>query len=121
MTNQPLRLEFNFYGDVPSITTYLTWGIHKELSEVLLKDDNFLALFSNPEVANEVLKICLAVRDQYGRKISDFEFIDMIDMLSMSTNLELIFKYFEDFFFQNQQRMLGITQKMKSLQAPTNT
>lgn len=121
MTNEPPKLVFNFYDNLPSSTVYLTWGLHKELSEVLLKDDNLFNLFTDTKISDTVLSICLAIRDQYGRKIGEFEFMDNLAMDSISTNLEIIFKYFEDFFFQNQLRMAQVAEKMKSLQSSTNT
>ena len=121
MTDQPLRLEFNFYDNIPSQVVFITWGIHKELAEILLKEDNLFNLFSNTAISDSVLDICLAIRDQYGRKLTSFEYLDALTMESISSNLEQIFNYFEDFFFQNQLRMQRVSEKMKSLQHPMNT
>lgn len=121
MTKPPIKLSFEFCDDIAPQVVFITWGIHKELSEILLKDDNLFNLFTDQVIADKVVAICLAIRDSQGRIIKDFEYSDSLSFDSTQSNLSIIFDYFEDFFFQNQLRIQRVAEKMKTLQPHMNT
>jgi len=90
----------------------ITWGLHKELSAILTKDNNFSQLFYDTKVAEEVLKVYTAERNELG------EITKTVDINSLSFDevekiLNYINDYFTDFFFRNQQRALALDKKMQ--------
>jgi len=93
--------------------TEITWGIHKELYNLFLEDqDNFARLFYDPLFDEQVLQILLSKRDDLGQVIEPYN-TNILSAEQCKDNLETVATYFTDFFFQNQQRTKKITARME--------
>jgi hypothetical protein len=114
---EELYLHFEFYENIAPVDVLITWGIHKELSNYLLADENLFNLFTNDTISDMVINICLAERDMYGKASKPFDYINLLTTNSMIANLELVFNYFENFFFQNQLRLAKTTEKLLSVRS----
>lgn len=90
----------------------ITWGLHKELFAILTKEDNFSQLFYNTAVAEEVIKIYTAERNELGEIVKTID-INSLSFEEVETILNFINDYFTDFFFRNQQRALALDKKMQ--------
>lgn len=99
-----------------SVKVKLTWGVHKELSKFLMEGNRLMTIFTDSEVSDTILQICLATRNEYGEAIKPFEDTNKLDFNSMIKFLEAIQANFEDFFFQNQQRLARLSKKFQDSQ-----
>ena len=98
------------------ISKTLSWGVHKELTNYLMEDSRLMVLFTNDEVSENVLQICLSERDTYGNISAPFMQTSMLEVSSMLEFLTDLHEYFENFFFQNQQRVSKMGEKFQQLQ-----
>lgn len=112
------ELKLTFIDDTPTVKVKITWGIHKELTTYLMTDTRLLTIFTDPDVAEEIVNICLCSRNNYGEVITPFGNAHKLDPNSMVKFLEEIHEYFENFFFQNQQRIAASTKKFQTMQNP---
>ncbi len=103
-------------SDGTELNKKLTWGIHRELSNYLMEDNALMVLFTDSSVSEMVLQICLSERNETGEVTKSFHKTNDLDVDSMLNFLQELHDYFEDFFFQNQQRMLKTQKKIQSLQ-----
>ena len=103
------------YVDGTEINKTLSWGIHKELSNYLMAEGRLMMMFTDEATTDSVLQICLSSRDNYGTVTKPFEGTNMLDTTSMVNFLTELNDYFENFFFQNQQRIAKIEEKFQNL------
>lgn len=115
---EDLQLHFEFYETISPVDITITWGIHKELSNYLLADDRLFRLFIDVEVSDAVINLCLAPRDTYGKITEPFQYTNLVTASSMMNSLELIFNYFENFFFLNQERLAKVNEKILKMRQP---
>ena len=109
------KIQLNFVDNTPAIDKTLTWGIHKELAAYLMEDSRLMTIFTNDETVENILQICLSKRDSYGEVIEPFMRINSLEVTSMLKFLTELHEYFENFFFQNQQRVSQMAQKFQKL------
>lgn len=102
--------------DGTEINKTLTWGIHKELTNYLMEDGKLMVMFTSEEVTESILQICLSERDNYGELKEPFLYSSSLDVESMLKFLDELHKYFENFFFQNQQRISKMEEKFQKFQ-----
>lgn len=110
------RIKLKFTNDTPDTDKPLTWGIHKELSDYLMVDGRLITMFTDTSTTESILQICLSDRGDLGEIITPFLNSDSLDVESMLQFLEELHNYFEDFFFQNQQRVSKMEKKFQELQ-----
>ncbi len=96
----------------------LTYGIQKDLQKYLLQDDNLYAMFTNPDVAEYVYKLCLSKRDDQGLLTEEFTAFDTLDILELNVLLEDVFNYFENFFLNRQTKIKMAAEKLNQLNSP---
>ena len=114
------KIELKLIDD-SKVSKTLSWGVHKELSNYLMVDGRLMTMFTDTDITEEILQICLSERDTYGEVKSPFVKSNQLDVDSMIKFLSDLHEYFEDFFFQNQQRVAKMEQKFKSLQQKQTT
>ena len=102
--------------DGTEISKTLSWGVHKELVNYLMEDGRLMTLFTDNNVTESVLQICLAKRDSLGGIVEPFTKTNLLDTISMLKFLEELYDYFENFFFLNQQRVVKLEKKFQELQ-----
>jgi len=108
-------LYINIIDSDKKIPFILTYGIFKELQVYLNQEGNLFNLFTDSLVAETVIKIALSSRDDTGRiteEFSDYKVIKADDIIKL---LDLIFDYFENFFYLHQQKVLNLTQKLEKM------
>ena len=93
----------------------LTYGIHKELQEYLLIDDRLFNLFTDAEIGETVVKICLSKRNEMGQIINEFVSVQDVMGEDITVLLELIFDYFSEFFLTQQERVMKVSQRLNQI------
>lgn len=104
-------------SDGTEIVKKLTWGIHQELSNYLMEDNALMVIFTDNSVSESILQICLASRNENGEIIESFYGSSDLEVSAVLQFLGELHEYFENFFFQNQQRIAKTQQKIQELQA----
>ena len=110
------KIELKYSDDRAAISKVLTWGIHKELSNYLMADGRLMTIFTNDDTTENIMQICLSKRDTYGEIIEPFTSVNSLDVESVMLFLTELHNYFENFFFQNQQRVDKMAKKFQETQ-----
>ncbi len=91
----------------------LTYGVHKELQEYLIAEDNRLFnIFTDTETAERVIQIALSKRNSTGQIVSEFVDIQQVQAEDMVELLDYIFDYFSDFFLKYNNKIKKLTEKL---------
>lgn len=93
----------------------LTYGIHKELQEYLLADDRLFNMYTNTEIAETVIKMCLSKRNDMGNVVDEFTAIQTVEAGEMTLLLDYIFEYFSEFFLKNQEKVVMMGQRLNQI------
>lgn len=97
----------------------LSYGVHKELQELLMKDDNLFRLLVDTDLSEEVLQIALSERNEKGQIIKEFSEAGLVTAESVNLLLEYIFDYFSEFFLKNQKRVKNLSDQIAQISAPS--
>jgi len=106
------ELILNYTNSTEKKPFKLTYGVHKELQNYLMKDNNLFNIFTDTVIADEILKIALSDRNSQGQIVKEFVDFDSIEYLDLRALLELIFDYFQNFFLENQLKVEKAIQKL---------
>jgi len=93
----------------------LTYGIHKELQAYLLDEDRLFKIYTDVEVSDTVVKICLSKRNDIGQITNEFVDTQSILAEDMNALVDKVFEYFSDFFLKNQEKMMKLTTNLNQI------
>lgn len=109
---------FDTVGENPKkINFVLTYGLQNQLQTYLFTDDNLFKLFSDPEVANTVISVCLSSRDKRGAIIEEFNDFDALKADQVTELLDALFDHFSEFFLKYQSKVKTLSDKLNQAQS----
>ena len=93
----------------------MTYGLHKELQEYLLENDRLFNIFTDTEIADEVIKISLSKRNDMGQITVEFVEIQQVMAEDIILLLNTVFDYFSDFFLKNSEKIQKLSQNLNQI------
>ena len=112
------KITINLIDSNKQIPFILTYGLHKELQEFLLKEDRLLKIYSDTSISDEVIKICLSERNDMGQIIASFVELQLVYAEDILKLLDLVFEYFTSFFLKSNQKITQLNQSLNQISSP---
>ena len=86
-----------------TIPFVLTYAIHKDLQPYLSEESRLFNLFTDVEIADNVITMCLSTRNDHGQIVKEFTLHNKLDAGDAVVLLDFVFDYFSKFFLTHQQ------------------
>jgi hypothetical protein len=99
----------------------LTYAIHRELQEYLTQESKLFEMFTDIEVANTVVSMCLSDRNDLGQVVRTFTEFNVIEASSAVDLLDFVFQYFSEFFLKHTKMVETLANKMRSSQEASDS
>ncbi len=96
----------------------LTYAIHKDLQPYLAEESRLFNMFTDVEIADTVVQMCLATRNEKGQIVQDFDKQNKLDAGDAVTLLDFVFEYFSKFFLTHQQLVKETLENLENQAQP---
>ena len=107
-------IQVNLLNSDRVIPFVLTYGIRKELTTYLLSENRLFVIYTDQEVSEEVIRICLSERNDIGQIIKPFENFNQLSSTDSEMILDLVQEDISNFFLKSQERSKKLVAALKA-------
>jgi hypothetical protein len=109
------RITLQLLNNAKKIPVVMTYGLHKELQMYLFEENRLFNIFTDPEVGDEIFRLCLAERDELGNIVGYKITQKDISGVEIQKLLDFVFNYFEKFFLNSQAKIQAMTNRLNQI------